>query len=126
MRTSTLDGEPFMLESKHDLSKVIKMGSVSIKISFKCFHPTTTSFTRSVTLSKSNVADLKILVGALDASFKITKEVTIGGLTVHVGDMLMRTSTLDGEPFMLESKHDLSKVIKMGSFSIKISFKCFH
>merc|ERR1719274_511171 len=52
--------------------------------------------TIQITSSSKITSELKMLLGALDENWVVTKEVTIEGLTLHVGDKLERTGAFAG------------------------------
>lgn len=82
---------------------------------------------RSVTLFENNIQDVeKILGGAIDAmTFKVTKEVTIGGLTLHAGDVFEKEIAIGKgeEKISLEELKDLRMAMDMKLFPVKLMFK---
>merc|ERR1719265_1945104 len=85
-----------------ELMQFLEQSVTSLKLSFKCLSGSTigggSSTTKSSSVTKSvtlhNMDDLKLLLDGdtLDmASFKVTKDVTIGDLELHIGDVLLRT-----------------------------------
>merc|ERR1719333_1702151 len=74
---------------------------------------TTSSSTKTVTLTKTTITEIKVLMAALSSSFVITKTVTVGGLVLHAGDKFVKTVTVGGsETLTIESVGDLEELME--------------
>jgi len=68
--------------------------------------------------------DLQLLVQSLDASFTLTTDVSIGGLSLHKGDVLQKEIELGGKEITIEVVGDLSEILERGMKTLKLTFKC--